>query len=81
MLVGENVFSLAPPKHLKVAQKYLDLKTEQVMGDVQLHFHVHQTSLSQVLLCVLVHYHANTRHLHQGTMFEPLGSWYSRMVW
>uniref|UniRef100_A0A3Q2QL25 Ninjurin-1-like n=1 Tax=Fundulus heteroclitus TaxID=8078 RepID=A0A3Q2QL25_FUNHE len=42
------------------------------MGDVQLHFHVHQTNLSPVLLCALVHCHPDTRHLLQDTMFEPL---------
>jgi len=35
------------------------------MGNVQLHIHIIQTILSQVLLCVLVHYHADT------WMFEP----------
>ena len=44
------------------------------MGDVQLHFHVHQTTLTPVLLCVLVHYHPDTRHHLQGTMPEPLGA-------
>jgi len=32
------------------------------------------------LLCVLVHSHADTRHL-LGTMFEPKCTWSSRMVW
>jgi len=38
-----------------MAQKYLDLVTVQAMGDVQVHYYVHQTILSKVLLCV---YHA-----------------------
>jgi len=38
------------------------------MGNVQLHIHIIQTILSQVLLCVLVHYHADT------WMFEPLSA-------
>jgi len=68
MLVEENV--LTPPKHPKVAQKYLDLVTMQAIKDVQFSFHVHQTILSQVL----EHYHADTQQPLQGTMFEPLGS-------
>jgi len=41
-----------PPKYPKVAQNYFDLLNVQAMGDVQLNFHLHQTILSQVLLCV-----------------------------
>ena len=41
------------------------------MGDVQRHFHLHQTLLSQVL-CVLVHDHADTRFEHQVLMILQL---------
>lgn len=44
------------------------------MGDFQLHFNVHQTNISSVLLCVLVHGLPNTRHHLQDTMFEPLAA-------
>jgi len=59
MQVEENIFCLAPPKYHKVAQN-IYLVTLQPMGDAQLHFHVHQTILSQVL-CVLVDYNVDTR--------------------
>lgn len=51
-----------------------DLGILQSLGDVQLHFHVHQPTLSPVLLCVLVHYYPETQHQLQGTAFEPLGA-------
>jgi len=35
-------------------------------GHVQFHFHGHQTILSQVLLCILVLYHANTGNPFSG---------------
>lgn len=43
-------------------------------GWCQLHFHVHQTTQSPVLPCVLVHCHVVTRHNLQDTTFEPLGA-------
>lgn len=51
-----------------------DLVALQAMRHVQLNFHVHQTTLSPVLLCVFVHYHPDKRHHLQGTMFETLGA-------
>lgn len=53
-------------------QKYLDLVTLQAMGDLQFHFLVNCTILSQVF-CGLVHFHADAQHTLQGTLFEPLG--------
>lgn len=48
--------------------------TVKAIGEVQLDFHVHQTIPSQVLMCVLVNFHADTHGTLQGTMFEPLGA-------
>jgi len=49
---GRKCF-FAPPKYPKVAQKHVDLVTVQAMEDVQLPFHIYQTILSQVVMCVL----------------------------
>lgn len=44
-------------------------------SDDQLHFHIHQTTLSPGLLCALFHYYPYTWHHLQGTMFKPSGAW------
>jgi len=56
MLVDDICFLNCSSSGLK------SLVTLQAMGYVELH--VYQTILSQVLLCVLVHYHADTQCLN-----------------